>query len=61
LKNIIKSILDEIKSNKLEFSVVNKKENISVLIANLYRIIYLGLRDYCHAPMNPKYFTDKDI
>ena len=60
-KKIIKSILDEIKSNKLKFSVVNKKENISVLIANLYRIIYLGLRDYCHAPMNPKYFKKKNI
>ena len=60
-KKIIKSILDEIKSNKLEFSVVNKKENISVLIANLYRIIRLGLRDYCHAPMNPKYFKEKNI
>ena len=60
-KKIIKSILDEIKSNKLKFSVVNKKENISVLIANLYRIIYLGLRDYCHAPMNPKYFKEKNI
>ena len=60
-KKIIKSILDEIKSNKLEFSVVNKKENISVLIANLYRIIYLGLRHYCHAPMNPKYFKEKNI
>ena len=60
-KKIIKSILDEIKSSKLKFSVVNKKENISVLIANLYRIIYLGLRDYCHAPMNPKYFKEKDI
>jgi len=60
-KKIIKSILDEIKSNKLKFSVVNKKENISVLIANLYRIIYLGIRDYCHAPMNPKYFKEKNI
>ncbi len=60
-KKIIKSILDEIKSNKLEFSVVNKKENISVLIANLYRIIRLELRDYCHAPMNPKYFKEKNI
>ena len=60
-KKIIKSILGEIKSNKLKFSVVNKKENISVLIANLYRIIYLGLRDYCHAPMNPKYFKKKNI
>ena len=60
-KEIIKSILDEIKSNKLKFSVVNKKENISVLIANLYRIIHLGLRDYCHAPMNPKYFKKKNI
>jgi len=60
-KKIIKSILDEIKSNKLKFSVVNKKENISVLIANLYGIIYLGLRDYCHAPMNPKYFKEKNI
>ena len=60
-KKIIKSILDEIKSSKLKFSVVNKKENISVLIANLYRIIYLELRDYCHAPMNPKYFKEKDI
>ncbi len=60
-KEIIKSILDEIKSNKLKFSVVNKKENISVLIANLYGIIYLGLRDYCHAPMNPKYFKKKNI
>ena len=60
-KKIIKSILDEIKSNKLDFSVVNKKENISVLIANLYRIIRLELRDYCHAPMNPKYFKEKNI
>jgi len=60
-KKIIKSILDEIKSNKLKFSVVNKKENISVLIANLYGIIYLGIRDYCHAPMNPKYFKEKNI
>jgi hypothetical protein len=60
-KKIIKSILDEIKSNKLKFSVVNKKENISVLIANLYKIIRLGRRDYCHAPMNPKYFKEKNI
>ena len=55
-RRIIKFIIDEVKSNKLKFSVVNKKENISVLIANLYRIIYLGLRDYCHAPMSPGYF-----
>ena len=55
-RRIIKFIIDEVKSNKLKFSVVNKKENISVLIATLYRIIYLGLRDYCHAPMSPGYF-----
>ena len=60
-RRIIKFILDEIKSNKLKYSVVNKKENISVLIANLYRVIYLGLRDYCHAPMNPEYFKEKNI
>lgn len=58
---IIKFILDEVRSNKLKFSVVNQKENISVLIANLYRIIYLGLRDYCHAPMSPGYFKKKNI
>ena len=55
-RRIIKFIIDEVKSNKLKFSVVNKKENISVLIANLYRIIYLGLKHYCHAPMSPGYF-----
>ncbi len=60
-RRIIKFILDEIKSNKLKYSIVNKKENISVLIASLYRIIYLGLRDYCYAPMNPKYFKEKNI
>ena len=58
---IIKFILDKVRSNKLKFVVVNKKENIKVLIANLYRVIYLGLRDYCHAPMNPKYFKEKNI
>ena len=58
---IIKFILDKVRSNKLKFIVVNKKENIKVLIANLYRVIYLGLRDYCHAPMNPKYFKKKNI
>ena len=58
---IIKFILDKVRSNKLKFTVVNKKENIKVLIANLYRVIYLGLRDYCHAPMNPKYFKEKNI
>ena len=58
---IIKFILDKVRSNKLKFIVVNKKENIKVLIANLYRVIYLGLRDYCHAPMNPKYFKEKNI
>ena len=57
-RRIIKFIIDEVKSNKLKFSVVNKKENISVLIANLYRIIYLGLKHYCHAPMSPGYFKD---
>ena len=60
-KEIIKFVLDEVRSNKLKFSVVNQKENISVLIANLYRVIYLGLRDYCHAPMNRKYFKEKNI
>ena len=60
-KEIIKFILDEVKTNKLKFSIVNKKENISVLIANLYRVIFLGLRDYCYAPMNPKYFKEKNI
>jgi len=58
---IIKFILDKVRSNKLKFIVVNKKENIKVLIANLYRVIYLGLSDYCHAPMNPKYFKKKNI
>ena len=60
-RRIIKFIIDEVKSNKLKFSVVNKKENISVLIANLYRIIYLGLKHYCHAPMSPGYFKEKNI
>ena len=32
-KEIIKFVLDEVRSNKLKFSVVNQKENISVLIA----------------------------
>ena len=50
-------LIKEIQDNQLPFTVRNKQENISVLVANLFKIHILNCRPYSRTYMNPKEFV----
>ena len=57
-KQISNYIIKEIQDNKLLFTVINKRENISVLVANLFKIHILNLRPYSRTHMDANEFTE---
>ena len=57
-KQISNYIIKEIQDNKLLFTVRNKKENISVLVANLFKIHILNWRTYSRTHMDANEFTE---
>ena len=57
-KQISNYIIKEIQDNKLLFTVRNKKENISVLVANLFKIHILNWRPYSRTHMDANEFTE---
>ena len=50
-------LIKEIQDNQLPFTVRNKQENISVLVANLFKIHILNCRPYSRTYMNPNEFV----
>ena len=50
-------IIKEIQDNQLPFTVRNKQENISVLVANLFKIHILNCRPYSRTYMDANEFT----
>ena len=50
-------IIKEIQDNQLLFTVRNKQENISVLVANLFKIHFLNCRPYSRTYMDSNEFT----
>jgi hypothetical protein len=50
-------IIKEIQDNQLPFTVRNKQENISVLVANLFKIHILNCRPYSRTYMDSNEFT----
>ena len=50
-------IIKEIQDNQLPFTVRNKQENISVLVANLFKIHILNWRPYSRTYMDANEFT----
>jgi len=57
-KQISNYIIKEIQDNKLLFTVRNKRENISVLVANLFKIHILNWRPYSRIHMDANEFTE---
>ena len=57
-KQISNYIIKEIQDNKLLFTVRNKKENISVLVANLFKIHILNWRTYSRTHMDANEFAE---
>ena len=57
-KQISNYIIKEIQDNKLLFTVRNKKENISVLVANLFKIHILNWRSYSRTHMDANEFAE---
>ena len=57
-KQISNYIIKEIQDNKLLFTVRNKRENISVLVANLFKIHILNWRPYSRTHMDANEFTE---
>jgi len=57
-KQISNYIIKEIQDNKLLFTVINKRENISVLVANLFKIHILNWRPYSRIHMDANEFTE---
>ena len=57
-KQISNYIIKEIQDNKLLFTVINKRENISVLVANLFKIHILNWRPYSRTHMDANEFTE---
>ncbi len=51
-------IIKEIQDNQLPFTVRNKQENISVLVANLFKIHILNCRPYSRTYMDANEFTE---
>ena len=51
-------IIKEIQDNQLPFTVRNKQDNISVLVANLFKIHTLNYRPYSHTYMDANEFTE---
>ena len=51
-------IIKEIQDNQLPFTVRNKQENISVLVANLFKIHILNWRPYSRTYMDANEFTE---
>ena len=51
-------IIKEIQDKQLTFTVRNKQENISVLVANLFKIHILNWRPYCRTYMDANEFTE---
>ena len=57
-KQISNYIIKEIQDNKLLFTVRNKRENINVLVANLFKIHLLNWRPYSRTHMDANEFTE---
>jgi hypothetical protein len=57
-KQISNYIIKEIQNNQLPFTVRNKQENISVLVANLFKIHILNWRPYSRTHMDANEFTE---
>ena len=57
-KQISNYIIKEIQDNQLPFTVRNKQENISVLVANLFKIHLLNWRPYIRTHMDANEFTE---
>jgi len=57
-KQISNYIIKEIQDNQLPFTVRNKQENISVLVANLFKIHLLNWRPYSRIHMDANEFTE---
>ena len=57
-KQISNYIIKEIQDNQLPFTVRNKQENISVLVANLFKIHLLNWRPYSRTHMDANEFTE---
>jgi hypothetical protein len=55
---ISKYIINEIQDNQLPFTVRNKRKNISVLVANLFKIHILNSRPYSRTHMDANEFTE---
>ena len=51
-------LIKEIQDNQLPFTVRNKQENISVLVANLFKIHILNCRPYSRTYMDSNEFTE---
>ena len=57
-KQISNYIIKEIQDNQLPFTVRNKQENISVLVANLFKIHLLNWRPYSRTHMDANEFAE---
>ena len=57
-KQISNYIIKEIQDNQLLFTVRNKQENISVLVANLFKIHLLNWRPYSRTHMDANEFAE---
>ena len=57
-KLISNYIIKEIQDKQLPFTVKNKHDNISVLVANLFKIHILNWRPYCRTYMDANKFTE---
>ena len=57
-KQISNYIIKEIQNNQLPFTVRNKQENISVLVANLFKIHLLNWRPYSRTHMDANEFAE---
>jgi len=57
-KQISNYIIKEIQDNQLLFTVRNKRENINVLVANLFKIHLLNWRPYSRTHMDANEFTE---
>ena len=55
---ISKYIINKIQDNQLPFTVRNKRKNISVLVANLFKIHILNWRPYSRTHMDANEFTE---
>jgi len=57
-KHISNYIIEEIQDKQLLFTARNKRENISVLVANLFKIHILNWRSYSRTHMDANEFTE---